>query len=141
MTGLACPLSELASLADYVLFEADGARRHPLKMADLTHEPVIPPGTDAVVAVAGLDAIGQPLERVTHRSALACSVLGVAPDHIITPADAAALLRLSYDPPYVILNKADTPERLALAQQTARHLPQARCVVTCFQAWGLAEDR
>jgi molybdenum cofactor cytidylyltransferase len=141
MTGPVCPLWELAAVADYVLFEADGARRHPLKMADRSREPVLPPETEAVVALAGLDAIGQPLEQVTHRPALACSALGVAPNHIISPADVAALLRLSYDPQYVILNKADTPERAALAQQTAACLSQARCVITSFHGWGLAEDR
>jgi probable selenium-dependent hydroxylase accessory protein YqeC len=141
MTGLSCPLETLANMADYVLFEADGARRHPLKMADHSHEPVLPPETEAVVALAGLDAIGKPLEQVTHRPALACAALGVAPEHIITPADVASLLRLSYDPQYVILNKADTPERTDLARQIAHHLPQARCVITSFQSWGLAEDR
>jgi probable selenium-dependent hydroxylase accessory protein YqeC len=141
MTGIPHSLPALAQSFDYVLLEADGARRHPLKMADHTHEPVLPAGIDAVVAVAGLDGIGQSLSQAVHRPELACKALGVTAEHRITPTDVGALLRLSYDPAYVILNKADTPQRQQLAQAVAQALPQARCVVTSFQAWGLAETR
>jgi probable selenium-dependent hydroxylase accessory protein YqeC len=141
MTGIPHSLPALAQLFDYVLLEADGARRHPLKMADHSHEPVLPAGIDAVVAVAGLDGIGQRLEMAVHRPELACKALGVRLEHRITPTDVGTLLRLSYDPAYVILNKADTPQGQRLAQAVAQALPQARCVVTSFQAWGLAEER
>jgi probable selenium-dependent hydroxylase accessory protein YqeC len=141
LTEIPNALPALRAMADYVLLEADGARRHPLKMADHTHEPVLPTGIDAVVAVAGLDGIGQSLIQAVHRPELACQGLGVTPEHCITPQDVGALLRLSYDPRYVILNKADTSQRQRLAQAVAQTLPQARCVVTSFQAWGLAEAR
>jgi probable selenium-dependent hydroxylase accessory protein YqeC len=141
MTGIPHSLPTLAQMFDYVLLEADGARRHPLKMADHSHEPVLPTGIDAVVAVAGLDGIGQSLAQAVHRPELACEGLGVTPEHCITPQDVGALLRLSYDPAYVILNKADTLQRQHLAQAVAQTLPQARCVVTSFQAWGLGEER
>ncbi|MCD4687102.1 MAG: putative selenium-dependent hydroxylase accessory protein YqeC [Anaerolineae bacterium] len=47
--------------SDVLLIEADGARRLPLK-APYDHEPVIPPDVSLVVPVAGLDALGQPLD-------------------------------------------------------------------------------
>jgi molybdenum cofactor cytidylyltransferase len=47
--------------SDVLLIEADGARRLPLK-APYDHEPVIPPDASLVVPVAGLDALGQPLD-------------------------------------------------------------------------------
>ena len=47
--------------SDVLLIEADGARRLPFK-APHDHEPVIPPDTSLVVPVAGLDALGQPLD-------------------------------------------------------------------------------
>jgi probable selenium-dependent hydroxylase accessory protein YqeC len=141
MTGIPHSLPALAQLFDYVLLEADGARRHPLKMADHSHEPVLPAGIDAVVAVAGLDGIGQSVAQAVHRPELACEALGVRLEHLITPQDVGTLLCLSYDPAYVILNKADTPQRQRLAQAVAQTLPQARCIVTSFQAWGLAEER
>lgn len=48
--------------ADVMLVEADGSRRLPLK-APLPHEPVIPLDTTLVVPIAGLDAVGQPLDE------------------------------------------------------------------------------
>ena len=47
--------------SDVLLVEADGARRLPLK-APYAHEPVIPADATLVVPVAGLDALGQPLD-------------------------------------------------------------------------------
>lgn len=47
--------------SDVLLVEADGARRLPLK-APRDHEPVIPADTSLVVPMAGLDALGQPLD-------------------------------------------------------------------------------
>ncbi len=48
--------------SDVLLVEADGARRLPLK-APYDHEPVIPADATLVVPVAGLDALGQPLDE------------------------------------------------------------------------------
>jgi molybdenum cofactor cytidylyltransferase len=50
--------------ADVMLVEADGSRRLPLK-APYPHEPVIPDDTTLVVPVAGMDAIGKPLDATT----------------------------------------------------------------------------
>jgi probable selenium-dependent hydroxylase accessory protein YqeC len=57
----------LARRADLVLVEADGARGRSLKLPS-HHEPVLPSATTLLVALAGLDALGAPLdsERV-HR--------------------------------------------------------------------------
>ena len=59
--GKAAPLpphlfAALPESADYVLVEADGSRGLPLK-APASHEPVIPPESDLVIAVAGLSAL------------------------------------------------------------------------------------
>lgn len=139
--GLAEPIASLAAVADHVLIEADGAKKLPLKMIDRSHEPVIPPETDAVVAVAGMDAIGKPLGLTVHRPELACAALGVPMEHVVTPEDAARLLRLCYAPRYVILNKADGPRERAAAEAVAACLPEARCVITRLRAFGLAEAR
>jgi len=48
--------------SDVILIEADGARGMPLK-APKPHEPVIPPETTLVVPIAGLSALGQPLDE------------------------------------------------------------------------------
>ncbi len=61
------PLNVITGLMDTVnsdvmLVEADGARRMPFKIP-YDHEPVIPPDTSLVVPVAGVDALGQPLDE------------------------------------------------------------------------------
>ena len=74
-----------------VLIEADGAKLRPLK-APADHEPVIPPACDAVIAAAGLDCVGRPIGEVCHRPERVCALLGTDPEHLVTPADVAAIL-------------------------------------------------
>ncbi len=66
------------------LVEADGAKGRLLK-APAEYEPVIPAEADHVIVVAGLDAIGKPLdERTVHRPEIATHILNIAPGTIIT---------------------------------------------------------
>ncbi len=118
-----------AWLADYVLVEADGSRGLPLK-APAEHEPALPEGAALVIAVAGMGCAGQTVAQAAHRPELYAALTGLAPDAVVTPdAVAGALLhpngqhrgvtgRFS-----VLLNQADTPERLAFAREVARLLP------------------
>ncbi|HML24376.1 MAG TPA: selenium cofactor biosynthesis protein YqeC [Aggregatilinea sp.] len=48
--------------SDVILIEADGARRLSFKVP-YDHEPVLPSDTSLVVPVAGIDALGQPLDE------------------------------------------------------------------------------
>lgn len=119
---LTCPLppQALRGLADVVLAEADGARGLPLK-APAEHEPVVPSNADAVVALAGLDALGRSFSACCHRPGTAASLLGTNPARDVTPAHVAALLSsprggrkgtpagAEYR---CLLNKADTPALL-----------------------------
>ncbi len=139
--GIPVGVAALAGMADFLLIEADGARKHPLKMIDRRYEPVIPPEAEAVIAVAGLDGVGKPVREAVHRPALCCAALGVSMEHIVTPEDAARLLQVCYEPAYVILNKADTPQQENAARQIAAALPNARCVITSLKQWGFAEER
>ena len=119
------PPAEALAVADLVLVEADGARLHPLK-APADHEPVIPPEAAAVVALAGLDCIGRAIGAICHRPERVCALLGAGLDHVLTPADAAAVLShpqggrkgvggsMAFR---VLLNKADTPERAAWGRE------------------------
>ena len=119
------PPAEALAVADLVLVEADGARLHPLK-APADHEPVIPPEAHAVVALAGLDCIGRPIGAICHRPERVCALLGVGMDHVLTPANVAAVLShpqggrkgvggsMAFR---VLLNKADTPERAAWGRE------------------------
>jgi probable selenium-dependent hydroxylase accessory protein YqeC len=49
-------IAELKQI-DYVIIEADGAARKPLKAPNAT-EPIIPPNTTLVIAVVGIDSLG-----------------------------------------------------------------------------------
>jgi molybdenum cofactor cytidylyltransferase len=67
-------INMLREFADYILIEADGARRRPLKV-HLPHDPVLPPGVDLAVMILGASAIGQPVSpELVHR-------LEHAPEH------------------------------------------------------------
>lgn len=130
MQELPGALPELCEMADCVLVEADGAKKHPLKMIDRRREPVIPAEAEAVVAVAGMSAIGRRAEEVLFRRELTA----LAPEHILTPADAAALLQSCYGSgPVLLLNQCDDEQRRAAARAVAEKLPGRRCVLSC---WG-----
>lgn len=81
--------------ADVVLVEADGSRQHPLKFP-AAHEPVIPEGTDEIVVICGLSAIGKPAKDVCHRLELVKAAIGVQDDTIITADHVQQLVRAAY---------------------------------------------
>ena len=131
LTGAVRP-EALTGLADVVLAEADGARLLPLK-APADHEPVIPACADAVVSVAGLDSLGEPVGSICHRPERVCVLLGVGPEHRVTPADVAEILasplggRKSVPAGAAfrcLLNKADTPERREAGERIRKLLAE-----------------
>ncbi len=114
-----------------LLIEADGARGRSLK-APGPHEPIVPSFADLVVPVAGLDIVGMPLdEQWVHRVDRVSQVLGLRPGATIEVEHVATLLGapdggLQGIPPgaevRVLLNKANTPERLEAGRSIARFL-------------------
>ena len=113
------------AVADTVLLEADGAKRHPCK-APAAHEPVLLRSSDIVMVAAGLSAVGKPLQDVCFRLEAACTLLAVPPETPLTPALLAKLLvseaggRKSVGTRkfYAILNQADDEARRAAGKQT-----------------------
>lgn len=74
------------------LVEADGARGRELK-APADHEPAIPAGSDRVVIVGSLAALGRPLDDATvHRAEQAAKLLRVPLGVPITPDMIAGLI-------------------------------------------------
>lgn len=107
--------------ADVILCEADGSRHHPCKVP-AEYEPVLLPDCDMVLAVAGMDALGNLLQQACQRSQLAAELLGCGAEKIID-AQMLALLLLSEQGArknvgarayYIVLNKCDL---LKAAQQ------------------------
>ena len=112
--------SALLAEADAVVIEADGAHGLPCK-APAAHEPVILPQADIVIAVLGLDALGEPVETVCHRPRQVCALLSCDMRHRLTCEDAATLLLSQQGARkdagsrtfYTVLNKCDDAQRLA----------------------------
>jgi probable selenium-dependent hydroxylase accessory protein YqeC len=90
--------------ADYLVVEADGSRGLPLK-AFGPHEPQVPSVTTTIVLVAGLDALGAPLdEGHVHRAGMLASTLNAGRRIVL------------------LLNKADAPDSRAPGLDIARLL-------------------
>lgn len=106
------PLGELAQRFNYVLAEADGSKRLPLK-AHAAWEPVIPSGTANIVWIVGASGLGKPINEAVHRPELFCERCGCEPTDIATPERVAQVLNvemqaLRLDAAHVILNQVDT---------------------------------
>ncbi len=123
LTAPALPFAALAQLADFVLVEADGAKRLPLK-AHAPHEPVIPPNARRTVYVVGADGFGRPIRQVCHRPERYAALCGAAEDDLVTPALEAKVLHAEgYDTGWVYINKVETPEDWRNAEALAALLP------------------
>lgn len=107
--------------ADVILCEADGSRHQPCKVP-AEHEPVFLPDCDMVLAVAGMDALGNSLQQACQRPQLAAELLGCSAEKIIDAQMLAALLlseqgarkNVGKRTFYIVLNKCDL---LPVAQQ------------------------
>lgn len=100
--------------ADVILCEADGSRHHPCKVP-AEHEPVLLPDSDIVLAVAGMDALGNSLQQACQRPQLAAALLGCGAEKILDAQMLTVLLlseqgahknvgKRTY---YIVLNKCD----------------------------------
>lgn len=107
--------------ADVILCEADGSRYHPCKVP-AEYEPVILPDSDIVLAVAGMDALGNSLQQACQRPQLAAELLCCSAEKIIDAQMLASLLLSEQGTRksvvvrayYIVLNKCDL---LKAAQQ------------------------
>ena len=100
--------------ADVILCEADGSRHHPCKVP-AEYEPVILPDSDIVLAVAGMDALGNSLQQACQRPQLAAELLCCSAEKIIDAQMLASLLLSEQGTRksvvvrayYIVLNKCD----------------------------------
>ena len=127
------PYETLADLADFVLVEADGSRRRPLK-AHARHEPVIPPCTRQVICVVGLLGLHRPVSEVVHRPELFCPLVGCTPEDEATPERVSRALVQEHLADTYFLNQAESGSVLQDAKIIASHLkPQGFSVVAGSQ--------
>ena len=120
---------EMERRGGIVLVEADGAKELPCKVPE-EWEPAIPAQTTQVVAVYGLDAIGKTFSESCFRSELAAELLNKKPEEKIGVDDIVSLAvsetgaRKSVgDKKFqLLLNKADTDERIEYALQICKKM-------------------
>ncbi len=128
--GLTMPtLARLRELADALhlplLIEADGSRMRPLK-APADHEPALPAFANTVVVVAGLSALGQPLNADwVHRPRRFARLAGIEMGTRIQPAE---LSRILVHPHGGAKNIPDAARRILLLNQADDVSSQARAV-------------
>ena len=125
-------LHEYCQKADItLLIEADGAKQRSLK-APADYEPAIPDWVDAVVVMAGMKGLGEPLtEEWVHRPEIFSELSGLALGEPIRVED---VIKVLGDPQgglkgvpvgakrYLFLAQADTPLEQAQAGRIARGL-------------------
>ena len=115
------PLNELARRFDYVLAEADGSKRLPLK-AHAAWEPVIPAATANVVWIVGALGLGKPINEAVHRPELFCERCGCEATDTATPERVAMVLNaelrmLNLSNARIMLNQVDTLSDPAMADR------------------------
>ena len=144
--GIGAPrVDDLASRADLVLCEADGARGRSLKVP-APHEPVIPGSSTVLVVVAALDVLSEPLdESRVHRVELVAEATGRAVGETVDEdAVAAALTHRDGDPARiaravrsaVFVNKVEDAQLWGAAGRVARRLVPPFGVVVAGSARG-----
>ena len=128
------PFRTLCAMADYVIVEADGAKRLPLK-AHASHEPVIPPEANQTILVAGASGFGKPMRESVHRAPIAAQALGVDEDTAVTPELWAEFLKLEALHTRVLVNQAETEQEQKAAKALAAGLSCPVCMAALQKEW------
>ena len=130
----------LLEFCDLLLIEADGSKRFPFKVP-AAWEPVILKEARAVVAVAGLTALGKPAGEVCFRKEQAQRAFGIRPEEPVPPRLMARVLAdqngqrkgVGQREYRILLNQADSESGLLLACETAaclRQMGERHCAVS-----------
>ncbi len=120
-----------ADLFDFIIIEADGADRKPLK-ACAPHEPVVPLFSDYIVALVGLDVVAKPLaEKWVFRPIIFSRITGVKLMESVTESAIASLMLHDMSSITItgqqstkiaFLNKADNLKALKAGERIAAFL-------------------
>ena len=125
----------MKKVTDYILVEADGSKRLPIKVPSM-NEPVLPLDTDMVVIVAGITCLSKTLIDSCHRPELAADILNCELTHKIEPSDVAKLVKIGYskniDKPYkILLNQCDNDELRKNAVEVINCLEENESALLC----------
>ena len=122
LTAPEVPLAELADRFDYVLTEADGSARLPLK-AHAPHEPVIPPEASQTICVVGVSGFGRTIREAAHRPERFAALAEAGTEEAATPENTARVLLAEALADRYFFNQADTPELWEWARRCGERLP------------------
>lgn len=111
LTAPAVPFSGLACRFDYVLVEADGAARRPLK-AHAPHEPCVPAEAEQTILVVGASGFGCPIAQAAHRPELYARLAGKSPADPATAEAAARVILAEGLPERVYVNQVESSRAL-----------------------------
>ena len=115
------PMDELAERFEYILVEADGAARRPMK-AHADHEPPIPPERNQVIELVGASGFGRPISEAAHRPGIYARLADVPESAVITPEIAAEVLLAEGLHHRVFINQVESMERAEWARRMAIRL-------------------
>ena len=128
------PFRTLCAMADFVIVEADGAKRLPLK-AHASHEPVVPPEANQTILVVGASGFGRPMRESVHRAPIAAQALGVDEDTIVSPELWAKFLNLEALHTRVLVNQAENEQEQKAAKTLAAGLSCPVCMAALQKEW------
>jgi probable selenium-dependent hydroxylase accessory protein YqeC len=122
-------------LFNWILVEADGASRRPLK-APSSHEPVIPKSTRWLIAVAGVDSVGKHLdERWVFRPEIYADITGLSLGESVNASSIATAVMhergvMKGCPPeamrFAFINKADIQGGLEAGREIVGYLKKTK---------------
>ena len=128
------PFRSLCAMADFVIVEADGAKRLPLK-AHASHEPVVPPEANQTILVVGASGFGRPMRESVHRAPIAAQALGVSEDTVVTPELWARFLKQEALHTRVLVNQAENEQEQTTARALAAGLHCPVCMAALQKGW------
>lgn len=128
------PFRTLCAMADFVIVEADGAKRLPLK-AHASHEPVIPPEANQTILVVGASGFGRPMRESVHRAPIAAQALEVDEDTAVSPELWAKFLNLEALHTRVLVNQAENEQEQKAAKTLAAGLSCPVCMAALQKEW------
>ena len=129
LTAPAISITELNRLARWILVEADGSKRLPVK-AHAPYEPVIPPECDEVICVAGASGFGRKIGEVVHRPEIFCRICGASPEDTLTPEMLGTVLTAENLASKVFLNQVESSKDWQNAKILATVLQQSGIILT-----------
>ncbi len=124
-------MERLGMCFDYVLVEADGAARKPLK-AHAPHEPVIPPEAGEVICVVGATGFDRPICEVAHRPERFAQLAGVGLEAAATVETVAAVLTAEHLCDRIYVNQVETEAARLAAQRLAKFV---ECPLLAGSLW------